>query len=295
MKNLIVGPSYGLRRKIADTQRSINLMPSTGRAQMYLQPVPGLTTFSLVPAVEPPSVTNRMIGFLTWARGIRDGSSPVEYISEIGPDLIGVDGGYGPAIYNASGGMVFGTFELSNPAATFTNYLSPDGDIAEGLVQDELGNPRAWRMEAWGLLPTYAGITIYSSGGGLVIAKIAIQFGGNFVVTQRTPGGFSESIMGSSKPSPFVLAHFAIEKRPGELMTAWCKDIDGNVYLNGGTWGNTDDWTDAYINGMTWIFGGGTFSQGRFAVWFDPEDDELFSVGGYNPENPLSNLGIPAP
>lgn len=46
-----VGGSYELRRKKADVQRSINLMPTliesgSGKAAMYLKPIPGLRAFS---------------------------------------------------------------------------------------------------------------------------------------------------------------------------------------------------------------------------------------------------------
>lgn len=46
-----VGGSYELRRKKADVQRSVNLMPTpiesgTGKADLFLKPVPGLSVFS---------------------------------------------------------------------------------------------------------------------------------------------------------------------------------------------------------------------------------------------------------
>jgi len=49
--NIFVGPSGELEVKDADTQRSINLMPTLvesgmGKAQFFLKPVPGLVTFS---------------------------------------------------------------------------------------------------------------------------------------------------------------------------------------------------------------------------------------------------------
>jgi len=54
---MIVGPAYALKERKADVQRSINLTPThieAGRAQMYLQPVPGLKSFSSPPVEENP-------------------------------------------------------------------------------------------------------------------------------------------------------------------------------------------------------------------------------------------------
>lgn len=56
-----VGPSYDLKVKKADVQRSVNLMPTpiesgTGKSGMFLKPVPGLVEFS-GPA-EPPAGCN---------------------------------------------------------------------------------------------------------------------------------------------------------------------------------------------------------------------------------------------
>ena len=54
-----VGPSYDLKRRKADVQRSVNLMPTkvenaSGKNAMFLKPVPGLDTFSIrsVPTAE---------------------------------------------------------------------------------------------------------------------------------------------------------------------------------------------------------------------------------------------------
>ena len=54
-----VGPSYQLKTKRQAVQRSINLMPTpiesgSGKAAVYLQPVPGLVLFSGEPEADPP-------------------------------------------------------------------------------------------------------------------------------------------------------------------------------------------------------------------------------------------------
>lgn len=65
-----VGGSYELKRKKADTQRSINLMPTpvesgSGKSGMYLAPVPGLTVFD-VEEVDPPESPCFVERFLTF-------------------------------------------------------------------------------------------------------------------------------------------------------------------------------------------------------------------------------------
>ena len=56
MKIPFVGPSYVLKTRKADVQRTINLMPTaiesgTGKAGMYLEPVPGLRPFPGMPVL----------------------------------------------------------------------------------------------------------------------------------------------------------------------------------------------------------------------------------------------------
>jgi len=62
----IVGPSYTLNHRKADTQRSVNLMPvvnevPTGKSVAYLDSVPGLNAFGA-----PGMILVEDGGFLLW-------------------------------------------------------------------------------------------------------------------------------------------------------------------------------------------------------------------------------------
>lgn len=74
-----VGPSYQLRRKKADVQRSINLFPTpiesgSGKSGVFLKSIPGLSSFSAA-VVPPPDLCfyERFIGFPT-GYGLVDGT-----------------------------------------------------------------------------------------------------------------------------------------------------------------------------------------------------------------------------
>lgn len=59
-----IGPSYQLDDRKADVQRSINLMPTliesgTGKTDVFLEPVPGLTVFSVPQEIYYVIVTSR--------------------------------------------------------------------------------------------------------------------------------------------------------------------------------------------------------------------------------------------
>jgi hypothetical protein len=225
-----------------------------------------------------PPRAGMIVGFLTWARGVRDPEAdPLTYVSEVGPDLISES----DAAFDPSGGNVFGRFDTS----PVDSYFWTVDTIAPGLVEDEEGNPRAWRLEVWYESTDYAYFNLTKSDLNQAVMLSVAPGGGAYAVMHRTASGFANSTLGSGKPVSGALVHACIEKLPGQQPRAWCSSPGT---LSGDAFGWTTDWTDAYLAGARFKCGGsGVFHQARFAAWENPADPALFANGGYSPENPL--------
>lgn len=148
--NNFIGGSYLLKRRKADIQRSINLMPTpiesgSGKSNIYLAPTPGLRVFdATVPVVVSPPNPLGLLWLGEYGRNIRPGSgrSGGGGIGGGGPGPAG-DGGTPPDLTHKcrAGPTVFSSFEAGATLTGFdisgaTTYTRPSNGPADTFINN---------------------------------------------------------------------------------------------------------------------------------------------------------------
>ena len=153
MKPPFVGPSYDIKVRKADVQRSVNLMPTpveagNGKAGVFLKPVPGLVSFS------EPAEVSACAPFLLDTFTDPDNTNVLDHVPDIYPSGLGE----------------YRTFSTSTGAKILGNEAVYDG----GSLTDG-GAQQLYRLDEGPIgltFPYYVWMTGEITSGGEVFLKM---------------------------------------------------------------------------------------------------------------------------